>query len=134
MSPHVPVGARFYWDSQCRFCNALKRVAQALDWSHQVTFLPLNSAPADIDLGHLTEEDRVTSSHFVTADGKVYSAGRGILALAQILPLTAPLVFVFRLLPYSDALAEYLYKWVAGHRGVPYGGSCKIKLDPPSDP
>ena len=49
-----------------------------------------------------------------------------VLKLASLLPLTAPFVFVFRLLPRSDWLAEKLYALVAQNRGVPYGGSCKV--------
>lgn len=129
MSSHrIPVGNRFYWDSNCRFCNVMKRAAVALDWGNKVTFLPLDSPAAEIDLGHLSLQERMESSHLVTADGEVHSRGEGALGLAQLLPLLAPLVFVFRLLPYSRPLADRAYRWVASHRGVPYGGSCKVEF------
>jgi predicted DCC family thiol-disulfide oxidoreductase YuxK len=56
------------------------------------------------------------------------------MALASLLPLTAPLVWLFRLLPYHRRLADRAYRWVADHRGVPYGGSCKLELRTPEQP
>lgn len=127
MSGRIPVGFRFYWDDQCRLCNSFKTIAEHLDWSKRVVFLPLTSAPADIDLGHLSMEERFASSHLVDPDGRVISQARGILALAQLLPLTAPLVFFFRLLPASEAIAERLYSLGVRHRGAPFGGSCRVE-------
>ena len=105
----------------------------ALDWSGKVTFLSLLDDAADIDLGHLDFEERMASSHLVTPEGKAYSRGEGVLRLASLLPLTAPFVFLFRLLPKSDLIAEKLYALVASKRGVPYGGSCKIDFDDDSE-
>ena len=130
----LPVGYRFYWDSDCRLCNALKRVGVALDWRHTVTFVPLQSDAAEIDLAHLSYDERMASSHLVTPTGQVHSRGEGVLGLAQLLPLTAPLVFAFRLLPYSSAIADRAYGWVSSHRGVPYGGSCKVQFPSPDEP
>lgn len=132
MSNRLPVGYRFYWDDHCRLCNSLKKLGEALDWSKRVLFLPLLSEPADIDLGHLSLEERMASSHLVAPDDRVFSGGAGILELASLLPLTAPLVFLFRLLPRHKALAERLYRLVSSNRGVPYGGSCKVEFAPPS--
>ncbi|MFA5503884.1 MAG: DCC1-like thiol-disulfide oxidoreductase family protein [Vulcanimicrobiota bacterium] len=131
MSSRLPVGYRFYWDDHCKLCNALKRLGVALDWSKRVTFLSLLDEAADIDLGHLTFEERMASSHLVDPDSRVYSRGQGILKLASLLPLTAPLVFLFRLLPQSDSLAEKLYGLVSRNRGVPYGGSCQVEFPDP---
>ncbi|MCA9779965.1 MAG: DUF393 domain-containing protein [Candidatus Eremiobacteraeota bacterium] len=126
MSSRLPVGYRFYWDDHCKLCNSLKRIGVALDWANKVTFLPLLDEAADVDLGHLTFDERMASSHLVDSKNRVYSRGQGILKLASLLPLTAPFVFIFRLLPKSDWLAEKLYALVAQNRGVPYGGSCKV--------
>ena len=133
MSQRLPVGYRFYWDSHCRLCNHLQRLAAALDWSRRVSFVPLQSEAAEIDLAHLSYDERMESSHMVTPDGRVHSRGEGALALAQLLPLTAPLVFLFRLLPYNRVIADRAYGWVSSHRGVPYGGSCKVQFPPPPD-
>ena len=127
----IPVGYRFYWDSHCRLCNSLKKIGEMLDWRQRVTFVPLESDPAEIDLGHMSYDEKMASSHLVTPDGRVYSRGEGILGLAQLLPLLTPAVFCFRLLPFNQALAERLYNVVARNRGVPYGGSCKIEFGPP---
>jgi predicted DCC family thiol-disulfide oxidoreductase YuxK len=124
----VPVGYRFYWDSDCRLCNSLKRIGQALDWRSMVTFVPLDSDAANIDLGHMSWEERMSSSHLVSPEGRVLSRGEGALALAALLPLTAPLVFIFRLLPYHAKIADRAYGWVSAHRGVPYGGTCKVSF------
>ena len=105
----------------------------ALDWSKRVAFLPLLSDPADVDLGHITFEERMASSHLVDSNSRVYSRGQGILKLASLLPLTAPLVFLFRLLPKSEQIAEKLYALVAQNRGVPYGGSCKVDFSEGSE-
>ncbi len=129
MSNRLPVGYRFYWDEHCRLCNTLKRVGTALDWSHKITFIPLLSDAADIDLGHLTFEQRMASSHLVAPNERVYSGGEGILEVASLLPLMMPFVFLFRLLPKHRALADKLYGFVASHRGVPYGGSCRVNFD-----
>ena len=129
----VPVGYRFYWDSECRLCNALKRVGVALDWRRLVSFVPLDSDAANIDLGHLAWDERMASSHLVTPEGRVLSRGEGALALAALLPLTAPLVFLFRLFPYHRQIADRAYGWVASHRGVPYGGSCKVSFGAPQE-
>lgn len=129
MSSRLPIGYRFYWDDHCKLCNLLKRVGTALDWHGKVTFLPLLDEAADVDLGHLTMDERMASSHLVTPDNQVLSAGQGALGLASLLPLTAPLAFLFRLLPQSDRLVERLYLMVASHRGVPYGGSCQVSFD-----
>jgi predicted DCC family thiol-disulfide oxidoreductase YuxK len=131
MSPRLPVGYRCYWDADCRFCNTMRRIGAALDWSNKITFVPLQSEVAAIDLGHLTHEQRMASSHLVTPDGKVYSRGEGVLQLGSLLPLIAPLVFLFRLLPYHSQIADRAYGWVASHRGVPYGGSCKVEFPTP---
>lgn len=134
MSQRLPVGYRFYWDSDCRMCNSLKRLGVALDWFHKVSFLPLNSDPAEIDLGHLEYDEKMASSHLVTPEGRVLSRGEGILGLASLLPLTAPGVFLFRLLPGHHRLADVAYGWVSSHRGVPYGGSCKVQFPSPDEP
>lgn len=133
MSSRLPVGYRFYWDSQCRFCNSMKRLGEALDWRHRVTFVPLDSDAAYIELGHLTEEEKWASSHLITPRGEVLSRGDGIMGLAEQLPLMRPLVFFFRLLPYHRVLADKMYRWVASHRGVPYGGSCKVSFPTPEE-
>jgi len=133
VSSRLPVGHRFYWDDHCKLCNALKRLGVALDWSNKVTFLSLLDEAADVDLGHLTMDERMASSHLVDPNSRVYSRGQGILKLASLLPLTAPLVFLFRLLPKSEQIAEKLYALVAQNRGVPYGGSCKVDFSEGSE-
>lgn len=74
----------------------------------------------------------MASSHLVSPEDRVYSGGAGILELASLLPLTAPFVFLFRLLPQHRSIAERLYRMVASNRGVPYGGSCKVEFAPPA--
>lgn len=133
MTSRLPVGYRFYWDSQCRFCNSAKRLGELLDWRRRVTFLPLDGQAAELELAHLSEEEKWSSSHLVTPNGQVLSRGDGIMGLAEQLPLTAPLVFLFRLLPYHGRLADRAYGWVSSHRGVPYGGSCKVSFAPPEE-
>lgn len=51
-----------------------------------------------------------------------------MMGLAALLPLTAPFVFLFQLLPKSDLMADKIYGFIARHRGVPYGGTCSIDL------
>jgi predicted DCC family thiol-disulfide oxidoreductase YuxK len=130
----LPVGYRVYWDSDCRFCNLMKRVVLTLDWTRKLTFVPLQSDAAEIDLGHLTYDERMASSHLVTPEGRVHSRGEGVLEIGRLLPLIAPLVFLFRLLPHHRLMADRAYGWVASHRGVPYGGSCKVEFPDPSKP
>ena len=133
VSSRVPVGYRFYWDDQCKLCNSLKNLATALDWSGRVTFVPIVSDPGEVDLGHMDWEERLASSHLVEPDGRVRSAGAGILGLASLLPLTAPFAFLFKLLPRHEVLLEKLYRLVASNRGVPYGGSCKVDFGEPEE-
>lgn len=134
MSHRLPVGYRFYWDSQCRFCNSAKRLGEFLDWRRRVTFLPLDGEAAELELAHLSEDEKWSSSHLITPNGQVLSRGDGIMGLAEQLPLTAPLVFLFRLLPYHRRVADRAYGWVSSHRGVPYGGSCKVSFPNPEEP
>lgn len=133
MSSRLPVGYRFYWDDQCRLCNFLKRLGEALDWSNRVSFVPIVSDAGEVDLAHLDWDERLASSHLVDPQGRVHSAGAGILGLASLLPLTAPFAFLFRLLPGHEVLVEKLYRFVAANRGVPYGGSCKVDFGEPEE-
>lgn len=128
MSNRLPVGYRFYWDEYCRLCNVCKRIGSVLDWSNKVTFIPLLSDAAEVDLGHLSMEVRMASSHLVTPDHQVRSAGEGVLALGALLPILAPFVFVFRLLPGHRALAEKLYVLVSSNRGPTCGDSCSVNF------
>ena len=89
-------------------------------------FLPLLSESADIDLAHLSMDERMASSHLVTPQDRVHSRGEGALHLASLLPLLSPFVFLFRLLPKHDVIIEKLYDIISSNRGVPYGGSCKV--------
>lgn len=109
MNSRVPVGYRFYWDSECRACRALKGLYQGLDWFNRITFVPLNSDPAEIDLGHLAYEERISCSHLVTPEGQVFSAGAAMVRMLNLLPLLSPFVFLFRLLPKHEVLANSLY-------------------------
>lgn len=67
-------------------------------------------------LDHLPMEERYESSHLLRPDGVVESAGASALALLSLLPLTAPLAWLLRLLPGHRRLVERLYRWVANNR------------------
>ena len=128
----VPVGKHGHQEisfgTRTPLSKLIRRAGQFLAQMGELkqTFLPLLSDPADVDLGHITFEERMASSHLVDPQGRVYSRGEGILKLASLLPLTAPFVFLFRLLPKHQVIADKLYGLVSSHRGVPYGGSCKV--------
>lgn len=79
-------------------------------------FVALGSPEANETLAHLSWEEQFESSHIVGPDGVVESAGASALTLFSLLPLTAPFVWLFRLLPGHRSLAERGYKWVADNR------------------
>lgn len=78
--------------------------------------MAIGSPKADRYLGELDLDAQWASSHFVGPDGQVLSAGRSAMALFSQLPLFAPFVWLFRLLPGHLALVERLYRYVADNR------------------
>ena len=79
-------------------------------------------------------DERMASSHLIIPDGRIYSRGEGILGLAQLFPLTAPLVFCFRLLPKNRWIADKLYGLVAENRGTIYSTGQLVNFDKQEDP
>lgn len=86
-----------------------------LDWNKRVRFVALGSPEAERVLGHLGLE-RFESSHVLRPDGVLESGGDSALTLLSLLPLTAPLAWVWRLVPGHRQLTERAYRWVAENR------------------
>lgn len=118
----------FFYDYDCGFCVRCKRLAELLDWRGRVRFVPLAGPEADRRLGFMDAEERFASSHLAHPDGRIDSAGAGVLGLSALLPLTAPLAFLYRLLPGHLILLERVYRVVADHRHqiIP-GSSCGLE-------
>ncbi len=87
-----------------------------LDTRKRVRFVALASSEADRVLGDLDPETRYSSSHLLKPDGTLESGGASALSLAKLLPLTAPVAWLFCCLPFHSYLAEKLYRWVADNR------------------
>lgn len=118
----------FFYDHDCGFCVRCKTLAHVLDWRRRVRFVPLAGPEADERLGFMDVVERYASSHLAHPDGRVESAGAGVLGLAALLPLTAPLVWLYRLLPGHRVVLERLYRIVADHRHqILPGSTCGLE-------
>lgn len=108
--------ALFFFDGDCGLCQALKRLAQRLDPAGRITYHTLTSAQADQYLGHLGDEERYRASHLVDLERQVFSGADGAIELCRRLPLVAPFIFCYCLLPGHRRLAATLYCWIAENR------------------
>lgn len=118
----------FFYDYDCGFCVLCKWVAAALDFRGLIDFEDLGGVEADARLAFLSTRERYASSHLVCPDGPVASAGAGIVALARLLPLTAPLALLWQLVPGHRQLSERLYRLVADQRHrIVRGSTCGLQ-------
>lgn len=78
--------------------------------------MAIGSPKADRLLAQLDTEQQWATSHYIGPDGRLLSGGRSALALFSQIPLTAPFVWLFRLLPGHLSLVERLYVYIAENR------------------
>lgn len=78
--------------------------------------MALGSSEAQEVLGHIDIEERFESSHILRPDGVLESAGASALTLFSLFPLTAPFVWLVRLIPGHRRFIERGYRWVADNR------------------
>lgn len=78
--------------------------------------MAIGSPKANRLLAELDAEEQWATSHYIGPDGKVLSGGASALALFAQIPLTAPLVWLYRLIPGHRVLIEKLYRYIADNR------------------
>jgi predicted DCC family thiol-disulfide oxidoreductase YuxK len=104
------------YDGQCRFCQRMLRVCTALDVRRRLVLHDATNRPAIVArFPELSGADFDHAMFAVTAEGAVY---RGFYALRRILresPFTWVLLPFFYL-PFSGAIGQRLYGWVARNR------------------
>ena len=102
------------YDGDCGICRW--SAAKVLKWDRRRRLRPvaLQDAEAGRLLGHLTEEERMSSWHLVTPDGRTVSAGAAAAPLLRLLPGGRPLAALAAALP---GVTERAYRLVADNRG-----------------
>jgi predicted DCC family thiol-disulfide oxidoreductase YuxK len=101
------------YDGDCGFCRW--SVDKILRWNRRDSLraVPFQDPEGDALLGDMDEERKVASWHLVAPDGRVYSAGAAVPALAELLPAGTPIALLARRFPGAT---ERAYEWVADHR------------------
>lgn len=108
--------ATLMYDAGCGVCAASARWLAGCSPAAALRILPLASAAADLRLAPLVAgRDLASTLHLVTADGKVLTGVRAVLAAARTLPRWGALA---RLAdhPLGHALLEPAYRLVAANR------------------
>jgi predicted DCC family thiol-disulfide oxidoreductase YuxK len=103
------------YDRDCGFCRWTLARLLALDRSHRLRPVALQSPEARRLLPGMDDERRLASAHLVMADGRVYSGGDAVAPLLRLLPAGGPLAAAAGLVP---AFWRVAYDWVAARRGV----------------
>jgi predicted DCC family thiol-disulfide oxidoreductase YuxK len=101
------------YDADCGFCRwSLGRVL-ALDSRRLLRPVELGTAEANARLADLTAEERATSWHLVSPDGRRASAGAAVAPLFRMLRYGRLPAAV---LAHMPTVTERGYRWVADHR------------------
>jgi predicted DCC family thiol-disulfide oxidoreductase YuxK len=105
--------ATVLYDADCGFCKWT--LAKLLAWDRNSVLRPvsLQSVEAGQLLRGMDEEQKMSSWHLVTADGRVASGGAAFAPLAELLPGGRPLAAVAARLPRAS---DRSYRWVADRR------------------
>ena len=119
----------FYYDAECRFCVALARLLERLDWGRVLEL----RAGLDEDARRvgLTDVDLQRSAYLVSPGGTDVARGggrdctvlEGFFAFRR-LSLLVPLLWPFApllWLPGSGLLGPRMYRWVADNRRGIFG-------------
>lgn len=103
------------YDRDCGFCRWSLARLLALDRRGALLPLALGTAEADALLADLTPEQRASSWHLVSPQGRRWSAGAAAAPLLRLLPGGALAAAVLASAPRAT---ERAYRWVADHRSV----------------
>ncbi|HEX3511204.1 MAG TPA: DCC1-like thiol-disulfide oxidoreductase family protein [Solirubrobacteraceae bacterium] len=102
------------YDRDCGLCRTITAAALALDRSHTLRPVRIQSDEARRLLTGMSEEQRLDSFHLVEwPSGRVRSAGPALAELAALLPGGA---VTGRALRAAPRLSESGYRFVSGHR------------------
>lgn len=101
------------YDQDCGFCKWSLDKILAWDRSQRLRPVAIQSAEGDRLLAAVEPRARLDSWHFVSKDGKLFSAGAAAEQLARVLPWGRPLAAAFGAFP---GLTERAYSYVARHR------------------
>jgi predicted DCC family thiol-disulfide oxidoreductase YuxK len=103
------------YDADCSFCTWTLAGVLAMDRRRALRPVALQSAEAARLLAGMSEQERMTSWHLVTAGGEIRSAGAAAAPLLHLLPAARPLAVLLERFP---AVTERAYRWVADHRSA----------------
>jgi predicted DCC family thiol-disulfide oxidoreductase YuxK len=119
-----------FYDGGCGFCQRSITFAQTLDLFQRFEFLNFRSKAVqekypDLDTGRNENEILMKEP-----DGRWYGGFFAVRRMMRKMPVTflfAPLLY----LPGMAWLGVRLYRWVAAHRYLFFGGSAACALKPP---
>jgi predicted DCC family thiol-disulfide oxidoreductase YuxK len=103
------------YDRDCGFCRWSLAQLLALDRRGRLRPVALGTPEADTLLAELTPEQRASSWHLVSADGRRWSAGAAAPPLLRLLPGGRAPAAPLALAPRGT---ERVYRWVADHRST----------------
>jgi predicted DCC family thiol-disulfide oxidoreductase YuxK len=105
-----------FYDADCALCRWTAAKIAAWDRRGAVNFTALQDRVAsDRLLGPMDEQARMASWHLVTPDGRVHSAGRGVVPLLRLLPGGGAMA---RVAVAAWPLTDRAYRFVAVHRSA----------------
>jgi len=102
------------YDEDCGFCRWATGRVLAWDRRDRIRAVALQDPEAKRLLPGMDPGRRMASWHVLTAEGRVWSAGRAVAPLLRLLPAGAPLAAVAAAFPHTT---DRLYEWTARHRG-----------------
>lgn len=103
------------YDADCGFCKWSLNKILAWDRRRRLRPVAIQGDEGARLLADMDSAARLDSWHFVTPDGRLFSAGAAAEPLARMLPWGRPLAAVFRAFP---RLTERAYRYVAAHRDL----------------
>jgi predicted DCC family thiol-disulfide oxidoreductase YuxK len=102
------------YDHDCGFCRWMLALLLSWDRGGRLRVLALQDPEADVLLGGMDHETKMSSAHLVLDDGTVLSGGHGAETVASVLPAGAPLALISRVL--GGDRADRAYHVVADRR------------------
>ena len=98
-----------FYDADCGLCTFFRNVVLRLDVRGRIISIPIGAPEADPYLRDLDEDRRWASMHVVGPDGVRSSAGAGLLALLDAIPLLHGVAGLLRARERGRRLADRVY-------------------------
>jgi predicted DCC family thiol-disulfide oxidoreductase YuxK len=107
--------ALLFYDGECRLCRRTVDVLRGWDRRGRIACLPFDHPAAAHALPDVPRRELEEAIVFVTPEGTRHRGADAVPRILALLPLLAPLRFLFAL-PGAREAARRVYRWVAGHR------------------